>query len=41
MLVLPNHLVEQINSHVEKAYPEEGAGFLLGEEGEVKQIIAL
>jgi proteasome lid subunit RPN8/RPN11 len=41
MLIVPNHLIEQINTHVEKAYPEEGAGFLLGEEGEVKQIIAL
>ena len=41
MLVVPNQLVEQINAHVEKAYPEEGAGFLLGEEGEVKEIITL
>ena len=30
MLVVPNHLIEQMNAHVEKAYPEEGAGFLLG-----------
>jgi proteasome lid subunit RPN8/RPN11 len=41
MLVVPNRLIEQMNAHVEKAYPEEGAGFLLGEEGEVKEIIAL
>ena len=41
MLVLPHRLLEQMNSHVEKAYPEEGAGFLLGQEGEVKEIIAL
>ena len=41
MLVIPNHLLEQMNAHVEKAYPEEGAGFLIGEEGEVKEIIAL
>ena len=41
MLVVPNHLFEQMNAHVEKAYPEEGAGFLLGEQGEVKEIIAL
>ena len=27
--------------HVEEAYPEEGAGFLLGVEGEVKQISPL
>ena len=41
MLVVPNHLLEQMNVHVEKAYPEEGAGFLIGEPGEVKEIIAL
>ena len=41
MLVVPNRLIEQINAHVEKAYPEEGAGFLIGEEGGVKEIIAL
>jgi proteasome lid subunit RPN8/RPN11 len=41
MLVVPNHLLERINTHLEKAYPEEGAGFLLGEPGEVKEILAL
>jgi len=41
MLVVPNQLVEQINEHVEKAYPEEGAGFLIGDDGEVKEILAL
>jgi proteasome lid subunit RPN8/RPN11 len=41
MLVVPNRLFEQINAHVEKAYPEEGAGFLIGEEGEVREIVAL
>src|SRR6266496_6687875 len=41
MLVVPNRLIEQMNAHVEKAYPEEGAGFLIGEEGEVREIIAL
>ena len=41
MLTVPNRLLEQMNAHVETAYPEEGAGFLLGEEGEVKEIIAL
>lgn len=41
MLVVPNQLVEQINEHVEKAYPEEGAGFLIGDKGEVKEILAL
>jgi proteasome lid subunit RPN8/RPN11 len=41
MLVVPNRLIEQMNAHVEKAYPEEGAGFLIGEDGEVKEILAL
>lgn len=41
MLVVPSQLVEQMNAHVEKAYPEEGAGFLIGANGEVKEILAL
>ena len=41
MLVLPRRLLEQINAHVEKAYPEEGAGFLIGRDGEVMSIVAL
>ena len=41
MLVVPNRLIAQINAHVEKAYPEEGAGFLVGDEGEVKEILPL
>ena len=41
MLAVLNDLIEQINKHVEEAYPEEGAGFLIGVEGEVKQILSL
>jgi proteasome lid subunit RPN8/RPN11 len=41
MLVIPNRLVQKMNAHMERAYPEEGAGFLIGENGEVKEIIAL
>lgn len=41
MLAITNYLIGQINSHVEEAYPEEGAGFLIGIEGEVKQILPL
>ena len=41
MLILSKDLVEQINAHVEDAYPGEGAGFLLGGDGEVKEIFAL
>ena len=41
MLLVPNRLMEQINTHVEKAYPEEGAGFLIGDEGQVREILTL
>ena len=41
MLVLSKGLIDEINVHVENAYPEEGAGFLLGGGGEVKEILAL
>src|SRR5215510_478394 len=41
MLIVLSGFVERINAHVEAAYPEEGAGFLLGVEGEVQEIIPL
>jgi proteasome lid subunit RPN8/RPN11 len=41
VLTIPSDLIEKISAHVEIAYPEEGAGFLLGVEGEVREIIAL
>jgi len=41
MLKISGGLIEQINLHVQEAYPEEGAGFLIGEEGQVKEILAL
>ena len=41
MLVISNQLIERMVDHVEKAYPEEGAGFLLGDDNEVKEILAL
>lgn len=34
-------ILDEINKHVEEAYPEEGAGFLVGVDGEVKKIIPL
>ena len=34
-------VLDEINKHVEQAYPEEGAGFLIGDGGEVKQILSL
>lgn len=41
MLTVSSDLIEQINAHVEEAYPEEGAGFLIGVEGEVKRVLCL
>ena len=41
MLNISNELIGRINSHVEKAYPDEGAGFLLGADGEVKDVLPL
>ncbi len=41
MLAIASEVIEQINAHVEGAYPEEGAGFLIGVEGEVKEILSL
>jgi proteasome lid subunit RPN8/RPN11 len=41
MLAVSNDLIKQINAHVEEAYPEEGAGFLLGEEGQVVYVLSL
>jgi len=41
MLVVPDRLMNEINEHVQNAYPEEGAGFLIGEEGEVKEIVPM
>ena len=41
MLNISNQLVEKINAHLEDAYPDEGAGFLIGEDGEVKDILSL
>jgi proteasome lid subunit RPN8/RPN11 len=41
MLAVANELIEKINLHLEEAYPDEGAGFLIGVDGEVKQILSL
>ena len=41
MLNIAIQLIERMNAHMEAAYPEEGAGFLIGDEGEVKEILAL
>jgi len=41
MLTISTDLIEKITAHLEAAYPEEGAGFLLGAVGEVRAIVAL
>ncbi|MEW6083138.1 MAG: M67 family metallopeptidase [Chloroflexota bacterium] len=41
MLKISNGLLALINEHLEAAYPDEGAGFLLGKDGEVKEILTL
>jgi proteasome lid subunit RPN8/RPN11 len=41
MLNISRSLVERIEAHVEAAYPGEGAGFLLGADGDVKDVLAL
>jgi proteasome lid subunit RPN8/RPN11 len=39
---IPSDILQQIHSHGEAAYPEEGAGFLLGSlSGEVKKVSAI
>ena len=41
MLSISKELLERIVDHVQLAYPEEGAGFLLGDGGEVREIFPL
>ena len=40
-LTISDELLRQIHAHVEGAYPEEGAGFLLGAEGQVERVLPL
>jgi len=41
VLKISDGLVARINAHLEEAYPGEGAGFLIGDDGDVKEVIAL
>ena len=41
MLKISSELTTRINAHLEKAYPGEGAGFLLGVDGDVKDVLSL
>ncbi len=40
-LDISKELLDQVHAHGEKAYPEEGAGFLLGNAGRVERILPL
>lgn len=40
-LKITNELIEKINRHIEAAYPGEGAGFLLGTDGIVNDVLPL
>jgi proteasome lid subunit RPN8/RPN11 len=40
-LSIPRELLAQIHAHGEQAYPEEGAGFLIGSDGRVDSILPL
>jgi proteasome lid subunit RPN8/RPN11 len=40
-LDISKELLDQVHAYGEKAYPEEGAGFLLGSEGRVENILPL
>ena len=41
MLDMPEELLAQIHAHGEAAYPEEGAGFMLGSDGERRAVSLL
>jgi len=41
VLKISSELTTRINAHLEKAYPGEGAGFLLGVDGDVKDVLPL
>ena len=40
-LVIESGLLSQISQNGEAAYPEEGAGFLLGSDGEYRQVVSI
>src|SRR5512140_2695512 len=41
ILAISHELLDKIHTHGEKAYPEEGAGFLIGSDGKVETILTL
>lgn len=41
MLKISKEMTARMEAHLEKAYPGEGAGFLLGVEGDVQEVLPL
>jgi proteasome lid subunit RPN8/RPN11 len=41
MLQVPPGILAQIQAHGESAYPHEGAGFLLGEDGDPRKVLGI
>jgi proteasome lid subunit RPN8/RPN11 len=41
MLAISKQLLDLIHEHGEQAYPEEGAGFLIGTDGKVENVLPL
>jgi len=41
MLEIASNLLAEIHAHGEAAYPEEGAGFLFGIDGETRRVLSL
>ncbi len=40
-LQIPEELLSKIHAHGEQAYPEEGAGFMLGSDGDERSVVDL
>ena len=40
-IIIPPDLLAQIHAHGEQAFPDEGAGFLFGVDGEVRRVSAI
>jgi len=40
-IVIPPDLLAKIHSHGEQAFPDEGAGFLFGKDGDARQVSAI
>ena len=40
-IVIPPNLLAKIHAHGEQAFPDEGAGFLFGKDGDARQVSAI